>query len=279
MADVKVDKSTKDTPQKDSQYYNCIGLVYSPDAGDGKTFSLMQSLRRPIYCIYNEERDATLPFEVLGLKEGKDIKVYYPPDDHMELIDHCIQIEEDIKAGKFPYQSVMFDSLGYWFNTRLLREKIKETRDAKIFALKRKLTDGARTDQSDFGAMPFWMTRAIESLKRISQQGITVMMTAQSMEAPKWNRDLGLAPYLIGNQLGREIKSHFDIIGLLSSRREKTKNRKIFPPKIQFDSPDGDFMYKWALPTPPGGYDDEGYPIYTVKADFSEILKKREINN
>lgn len=278
---------------KEQKYYKAIGLIYSSQAGEGKTDSILRSAPRPIYYIYDEARTWDMSYEPLGLEEGKNIKTYIATKQtNTELLAHLQEIEKLCKEGKFKYKTLAFDSFGYWYNSKMVFETIDENIEVGVFAKQlskdgnhqfKLSADKERLRKEDYGAMPMKMLRVLMALKRISQSGVIVLTTAQceaKEEVDEFVTRKKIVPFLKGNMLLDNLKEHFDFIGYLTPRREKPiegqpyRGRKLFPPAIQFDSPDGKFMYKWGgIPHPPAGYDDEGFPKYTCLADYSEILR------
>lgn len=166
------------------------------------------------------------------------------PEDQDDLMKSLAKIETEIKEGKFKYKSIMFDSGSYWMNVNLLSTMEDETYEAEIFKRRRALVDKVRADEAVYGGLASHMNRICKAFKRITQQGIIVVMLAQGMEDPKWNRDLAVAPNFIGKKFNRDLKSHFDLIGLVHTRTNE-EGKIMYPPLVSFQSHDGSFMAKY----------------------------------
>lgn len=245
--------------EKSKESKGRFGLIYSPEPGVGKSTSCIDSLPEPILCFYVEDRDPNTSLEAIG----KDVDVtFICPESQDELIDSLYKIEKEIQDGKFKYKSILFDSLSYWMNVVLLSTAEDQTYDAEIFRRRRSLVDKVRADEAVYGSLASHMNRICKALKIISQRGITVICIAQGMESPKWNRELAVAPNFIGQKFNRDLKSHFDLIGIVETRVDKGNNA-VYPPLIRFASPDGSFMAKWC-----------GKPLKNPSGllDFSKIL-------
>jgi hypothetical protein len=86
------------------------------------------------------------------------------------------------------------------------------------------------------------------------------------MEDPKYNRDLAVAPNFIGKKFGRDLKSHFDLIGLVSTRTNDNGDI-VYPPNVDFRCADGSFMAKYT-----------GKPIKSPRGilDFKKFIPKNK---
>jgi hypothetical protein len=236
-----------------------FGLIYSSEPGAGKSTSCIASLPEPVLCIYVEDRDPNTSLDAID----KNVDVTFVcPESQEEMMDTLYKIDKEIQAGEFKYKSIIFDSLSYWMNVALLTAMEDETYDAEIFKRRRDLVDRVRSDEAVYGGLASHMNRICKGLKVISQSGVTVICIAQGMESPKWNRDLSVAPHFIGQKFSRDLKSHFDLIGLVETR-VNGEGEVIYPPLIRFSSTDGSFMAKWC-----------GRPLKksTGILDFNKIL-------
>lgn len=166
------------------------------------------------------------------------------PESQEELIESLVRMEKEIDEGKFDYKSIIFDSGSYWMNVVLLSTIEDQTYEAEIFKRRRALVDTVRADEAAYGSLASHMNRICKALKHLSQKGVIVVMVAQGMESPKWNRGLGVAPNFIGQKFNRDLKSHFDLIGLVQTRVDED-NSIVYPPNIKFGCPDGSFMAKY----------------------------------
>lgn len=201
------------------------------------------------------------------IPKDKDSKIdvnFICPESQDELIEDLYKMEKEVEEGIFKYKSIVFDSMSYWMNIVLLSTMEDETYDAEIFKRKRHLIDKVRTDEAAYGGLASHMNRICKVLKLITQRGIIVVGTAQGMEDPKYNRDLAVAPNFIGKKFGRDLKSHFDLIGLVQTRTDNDGDI-IYPPNVDFRCADGSFMAKYT-----------GKPIKSPRGilDFNKFIPK-----
>jgi len=185
-------------------------------------------------------------------------------DSQEELMSDLAKMESEIREGKFKYKSIMLDSASYWMNIKLLGDFEDQTHDAGIFSggKERELVNQVRVDQPVYGALASHMNRICKAIKRISQLGIPVVAIAQGIENPKWNREMAVAPHFIGQKFSGDLKSHFDLIGLLVPRHDEHGNM-VYPPNVKFGCTDGSFMAK---------YTGKQLPSLTGPLDFSKII-------
>jgi hypothetical protein len=206
------------------------------------------------------EGDAWKSIEVIqDLGEPTDIKIV-APDSHEELMEDLNEMIVQIKAGKFMYESILFDSGSYWMNCKLavrLEDDRNEGRDTG------KLKDQTVTTWDEVGAANSQMSRLTDRLKTISKLGVFTVMTAQMMENPKWNRDLEAAPCFLYKDFNKILKGYFDYIGFLQTNLDDDNN-PIFPPDISFSSELG-YMVKWRGIQP---------RVLKGPCDFSKIFPK-----
>ncbi len=196
-------------------------------------------------------------------KEESSIDVtFICPESQDELIDSLHKIDKELEEGKCKYNSIVFDSLSYWMNVTLLSTMEDETYEAEIFKRRRHLVDTVRADEAVYGGLASHMNRICKSLKRMSQKGMVVVGIAQGMESPKWNRELAVAPNFIGQKFNRDLKSHFDLIGLIQTRVDDA-GKIVYPPTVRFGCTDGSFMAKYT-----------GKPLNTLSGTlvFSKII-------
>jgi len=201
-----------------------------------------------------------------SIPKEKDSKIdvtFVVPESQEELMDSLNLMSRQIDEGKFKYKSIMFDSMSYWMNVALLTTAEDQTYEAEIFKRRRGLIDKVRADEAVYGSLASHMNRICKVLKQISQKGIIVVGIAQGMESPKWNRELGVAPNFIGLKFNRDLKSHFDLIGLLQTHIDN--DHIVYPPYISFQSLDGAFMAK---------YTGRQMGSLRGKCDFGKIIPK-----
>jgi|TARA_B100002003_G_scaffold241270_1_gene262751 hypothetical protein len=194
--------------------------------------------------------------------DSKTDVTFICPESQEELIESLARMEKEFDDGEFKYKSIIFDSGSYWMNVILLSAMEDQTYDAEIFKRRRQLVDSVRADEAVYGSLASHMNRICKALKHLSQKGIPVVMIAQGMESPKWNRELGVAPNFIGQKFNRDLKSHFDLIGLVQTRVDEDNNI-VYPPSIKFGCSDGSFMAKYT-----------GKPLKSTTGimDFKKVL-------
>lgn len=199
-------------------------------------------------------------------KNSKIDVTFICPGSQDELIESLYKIEKEIADKVFKYKSIMFDSMSYWMNLVLLSTMEDETFEAEIFKPRRHLVDTVRADEAVYGGLASHMNRICKVLKLITQREITVVGLSQGMEDPKYNRDLAVAPNFIGKKFGRDLKSHFDLIGLVSTRTNDNGDI-VYPPNVDFRCADGSFMAKYT-----------GKPIKSPRGilDFKKFIPKNK---
>ena len=132
-----------------------IVVIYSDEAGIGKSTSCLQSLPEPMLDIYIEKRNFASSLESITKVEklpdekhedwikrvvldwtSRGNRVVNPTthEDFLDFLDTCYQ---KLKAGTFPFKSVLFDSFGYWINIELSKRLEDEAYHSKVDNLKR----------------------------------------------------------------------------------------------------------------------------------------------
>ena len=183
------------------------------------------------------------------------------PESQGDLMESLHKIQKEIKEGKFKYKSIIFDSFTFWGNV-LLSKAIEETREAGIFSVKRELTDSKRSDMALYGAIGQHANDICKAFGRISQLGVIVVCIFQGEEDPKWNRELAVGPSFPGKQFLVNVKSYFDLIGLLVTRLNED-GIQVYPPNIKFGPPGQGFM---------AGYTGKHRKSLEGPLDFSKII-------
>jgi hypothetical protein len=104
-----------------------------------------------------------------------------------------------------------------------------------------------RSDQTGYGALASWMKRLCSVLGLYAKEGLIVVCIALLSDSPKWNKELSAAPAFAGREFNRDMPGYYDLIGLVEPR-VKDGGEIVYPPTVNFRSPDGSYIAKWSGP-------------------------------
>lgn len=257
-----------------------IVLVYSENPGTGKTLNALLTCPSPMLINYNELQPITDNLNLAKKLRGDTFEYdFLDSDKHKELREELWEYADQAKKGKFPYRSIIVDSLSCWMNIFLRQEIEDQNYKAGVWGSvkERQLVNEARMDISSYGGIASQMNRLLKPLSALSKQGVFVLCTAQCQENPKWDTSLTLAPNFDGQAFHHSLNHYFNFIGLIVPRAKKVKNgsgkeyaEPEFPPSIKFYSPDRHFLCKWN-----GAYPEkDGKSILPnfLKCDYTRIF-------
>jgi hypothetical protein len=213
-------------------------MIYG-GTGAGKTTSVLQSSPDPIFYIQTEPRTLQPSIKAasrpdLRLKVG----VYETYPDLMGVVNNL----DNFKGSN----TLVVDSLSQLVAVSIPSEitneafEAKSERDRQI----KPLVSTTKLSIEGYGALSSTMFRLTSALGRISQAGKIVVCTALLQENPRYNRELAAAPLLKGREYPAAMPGYFDLIGLVTSRVNEA-GEVIYPPRVQFQSPDDSFVAKF----------------------------------
>lgn len=239
-------------------------VIYSDEAGIGKSTSCIQSLPEPILDIYIEKRNFASSLESITKVEklpnekhedwikrvvldwtSRGNRVVNPTthEDFFDYLDTCYQ---ELEAGTFPFKSILFDSFGYWINIELSKRLEDEAYQSKVENLKRgetlrNLTEQVQMDLRAYGSLSGIVNRYMGLIKPFSQYNVMVVLIFQGDNSPSYNKTLACAPYIKGKMIGQDLKSEIDYAGIVE--KKYINEQLVFPPQISFDKPG--YFCKW----------------------------------
>lgn len=225
-------------------------LIYG-DTNSGKTTSIVLTAPGPILYISVED-DVWLAVDVAdkqvkdGLREKKVDITPMIPESHEDLMDSLNDMIEEAKAGKFKYNTVVFDSGTFWMNVKLA---IRVEDDRNVGRVKEghddfgKLSNQTKTDWTEVNTANSQMSRLTDLLKILSSYGVMVIMTAQLQENPTWNRDLEAAPCFNYKDYNKALKGYFYYIGFTIPNLDEN-GEVVYPPNLSFSGEHG-YLVKW----------------------------------
>lgn len=211
-------------------------MIYG-ETGVGKTTSILQSAPAPILYLQTEPRSLKPSIDAAKRPDlDVDVAVY---QNFMGLMEFISDLKNTAK-----YSSVILDSLSHLSNVSLSSEIEDESFDAKSKDEKKKkpLINRTKLSMEGFGGLASNLFRLTSMLGKISQTGKVVIITCLLSENPKWDREIVAGPALKGREYPSSMPGFFDMIGLVESRFQEGK--LVYPPLIQFASPDQTFMAK-----------------------------------
>lgn len=214
-----------------------MNLIYGP-TGVGKTVSTLQSVMDPVMYIRSEQRETR-----------KAMRAVRRPDIKMKVVDH--DNFDDLIGfcsgdGNFKnVRSIVLDSASHLMNVRLSQEiqgEAYKARDSK--KIDKKLASQSKLTLEGYGVAANCMVRLCNIFMSLaSKNGIHIIMLSLEESHPTWNRELVGAPAFMGKSFGDNFPGFFDLIGRVSSKKDNDKNIQ-YPPKVTFQSPDGNFVAK-----------------------------------
>lgn len=213
-------------------------LLYG-EAGVGKTVSILSGAPDPIAYIQAEPRSLAPSLEAANRPE-LDVEVMIA-ENFADLKESLSQ--PDIFAR---HKTIVTDSYSHLMNISLSAEIEDEAWDARTDEerSKKPLVSQSKMSMEGYGGLSSQMFRVTDLLCKYATQGKTVIVTARLQENPKWNRALSAAPALKGREFPTNMPGFFDLIGLVTPRVDE-KGDIIYPPYVQFSSPDDSFIAKY----------------------------------
>jgi hypothetical protein len=251
---MKIDIYKPETTKKDDRG-NFI-LIYG-DSGVGKSATVIQTAQDPIFWIVAERGQIDLTIKSINRPDIK-LKVGY-----YEGWDDLLEIIYDLKNFE-KIKTVLFDGLTHVMNVHLSDEILEENyqaRDKKQDKNDKDMTARVKGTIEMYGVLSKQMVRLMKGFEQLTINGIDVICTARSQDAPKWNRELSCAPALAGKEFPRDMKGFFDLIGLVE--RRVVDGKVIYPPLVSFED-DGSFLSKWTGCLPEGGVRRKPFNVKTM---------------
>lgn len=242
-------------------------LIYG-ETNVGKTTSVFQSAPEPILHLSCEMRNQKGNIEAIE-KPNKNVKAdprpgvdvrtaYYTNwDDMLEFLHEDKNVKESQTIFVDSFTFLMGVNLQSEIETQAFEER-SSTEQKKII---KSLVGRAKMSQEGYGGLSSNMVRLTRILGKLSTEGKTIICSALLDEHPKWDRALAAAPALAGKDFPRKMPGFFDLIGLVEPRSDNEGN-VIYPPIVNFESSNGDFIAKFT-----GVSDKKRGPL-----DFSKIL-------
>jgi hypothetical protein len=189
-------------------------LVHGKTAS-GKTAASI-TMDRPMLHINREPKD---PREIHCQLPGWDPNTitYVEPEDFDDMLKMLNDLATQAEEGKCKFKSIYHD--GLTFGNTNYKQSVEDDRNEVRKASKNdadKLGMYIRRfdkEQKDYSVIASMMARETYLLNRISKFGIVVVSTAQSMEYPKWNKSVRIAPSLVGQEFPKLIHGYFSYIG------------------------------------------------------------------
>jgi hypothetical protein len=224
------------------EVHGVLAMIYG-EPGTGKTVSTLLSLPRPIlyYALDPRDVERTMAGNIVDMG---DIEIR-EPDNFLDLIED-LNLHRAENVGRF--KSMVIDPISYLSNVILLGEIEKETGEAQVFDTKKRfLVNSMRSDQTGYGALASWMKRLCAVLGLYAKDGLIVVCIALLSDSPKWNKELSAAPAFAGREFNRDMPGYYDLIGLVEPRVD-SNGTIVYPPAVNFRSPDGSYIAKWSGP-------------------------------
>lgn len=224
-------------------------LAYG-DQSAGKTFNSIQTLIESfgeLLIIKCEGRSLSETIKLTGVNPSMiTIYEYTKWDDLIDFLGNPTEEEQQVLAN---VKAVLIDNVSHLMNNELKWE-IEDDTYRRVY--KDSKNDGFvnenRMGMDGYGAVESKMSRFFKLVTTaFIRQGKPVVFTALLKSSPSYDRALVAGPNFIGKALPENLKSFFDLIGRVVKRynSEEDKQQLIYPPGIEFDSPDGSFMAKW----------------------------------
>ena len=251
---------------KDIELTGWMVFLYS-ESGVGKTASTLISAPDPIIHLPIEPRSLKPTLDVVR-EVRPDLKYKRViPEKFEELYEFLSDFDSKLINGA---RTIFVDSYTHVMNIFLAGEIEDEAFEARTDEEKRKksLVNQTKMSQEGYGGLSSHMFRLTTLLGKWSQRGKVVVCTALLQENPKWNRTLAAAPALKGKEFPTSMKGYFDLIGLVTNRIDKEGNI-VYPPFVQFESPEDDFVAKYT------GKKKNGKPA-AGPLDLSKILRVKQ---
>ena len=191
-------------------------LIYG-ETNSGKSTSIMRTAPGSILYI-SVEGDAWKSVDVVeAFGEKVEVEICMP-DGHEDLMDSLNKMVVQAIAGKFPHDTVVFDSGTFWMNVKLGIRVEDDRNVGRTGVDEGKLSAMSASDWTEVNTVNSQMSRLTDLLKTLSLHGVMVVMTAQLQENPKWNRELEAGPCFNYKEYNKALKGYFDYIGFNFSK-------------------------------------------------------------
>ena len=212
-------------------------LLYS-ETGVGKTTTTLQTSPEPILYIQFEERSVAPSLSAVGREIDVDFAPYTNYTELLEFVNNDSNFER--------YTTVIADGITHLSNIALSGEIEDQTYDSLSDEDKavKPLIKKTKMSMEGWGGLAGNLFRFTRAMGRQARLGKIVIMTALLKENPKYDRTLAAAPDFKGKEYPNSMPGFFDLIGKLSSRVDD-EGCIIYPPFVEFDSPDNDFLCKF----------------------------------
>jgi len=216
-------------------------LLYGK-AGVGKTVSILAGAPDPIAYIQIEPRSLVPSLEAAN---RPDLDIEIMVTDNFSDLKNFLRNTENFSR----FNSVVIDSYSHLMNISLSSEIEDQTFDTFSDEEKRRkpLINEAKMSLEGYGGLASQMFRMTDMLCKLSTIGKVIIATARLVENPTWNRTLAAAPALKGKEFPANMPGFFDLIGLVTSRVDE-EGKIVYPPYVQFESPDDSFVAKYTGP-------------------------------
>jgi hypothetical protein len=247
---------------KDMPECGRVILLYG-ETGVGKTTSLLSTAPQGSLYIPTEPRNPRISME--AAKRPLDDIFVYRYTDWLSLMSFLL--EDDMK--QYADKAIILDSATHLMNVRLSNEIEDEVFDAKDDKEKeiKAIINSSKLSMEGYGGLSSQMSRLIKVLGDFTRQGTDIIITALVTEHPKWDRELSAAPALKGKEFPMNLPGFCDLIGYVVPRIDPKDNKKKFPPIVQFEARNGEYMSKFTGVRP-------DVDIVRVPLDLNIILKK-----
>lgn len=242
-------------------------LLYG-ETGVGKTTSLLATAPKGSLYIPTEPRNPRISMD--AAKRDLDDIFIYRYTDWMSLMFYLLS--DDMK--QYANKAIILDSITHLMNVRLsteIEDEVFEAKDDKEKEIKA-IINSSKLSMEGYGGLSSQMSRLVKVLGDFTRQGTDIIMTALVAEYPKWDRALSAAPALKGREFPTNLPGFTDYIGYVVPRVDK-EGKKKFPPIVNFESKDGEYLAKYTGTRP------TGVDIIRVPLDLNVILKKGIKNN
>lgn len=221
-------------------------LIYS-EPGEGKTTSILQTAPDPVAFIQAEPRSLAPALKAANRQDlDMEVMISESFEDLKQFLAH--------KDNFARFRTIVIDSYSHLMNISLSREIEDEAFDTRTEDEKKRkpLVNQAKLSMEGYGGLASQMFRVTQLLCEYTLEGKNVIITARLIENPKWDRALQAAPALKGREFSANMAGFFDLIGLVTKRIDEEGNI-VYPPYVQFQSPDDSFLAKFTGVGPKSG--------------------------
>ncbi len=219
-------------------------LIHGKTAS-GKTAASI-TMERPMLHINREPKS---PIEIHSQLPGwdPDTITYVEPEGFDDMLSMLNELASDAEAGTCKFKSIYHD--GLTFGNTNYKQLVEDDRNTVRLASKNDadklglLIRRFDKELRDYSVIASMMSRETFLLNKISKFGIVVISTAQSMEYPKYNKSVRIAPSLVGQEFPKLIHGYFSYIGyILQPFRYEQQNGVTIPipPRVSFIAKEDD---------------------------------------